>query len=81
MACEQQTQISRTILIIWSVPSIFALWKLQKLLSCQPKVTKTSCFVYKVIRVLSLVYNSYPQDRMNTQEIYRFALAQAKCTR
>ena len=28
----------------------------------------------------SLVYKSYPQDRINTQVIYRFALAQVKCT-
>ena len=27
----------------------------------------------------SLVYGSYPQDRNNTQVIYRFALAQAVC--
>ena len=29
---------------------------------------------------ISLMYLSYPQDRINTQVIYRFALAQAKCT-
>ena len=29
----------------------------------------------------SLVYLSYPQDRINTQVIYRFALAQVNCTR
>ena len=28
----------------------------------------------------SLVYSSYPQDRINTQVIYRFALAQVGCT-
>ena len=28
----------------------------------------------------SLVYLSYPVDRINTQVIYRFALAQAVCT-
>ena len=28
----------------------------------------------------SLVYESYPQDRINTQVIYRFALAEEKCT-
>ena len=27
----------------------------------------------------SLVYLSYPEDRINTQEIYRFALAQVEC--
>ena len=29
---------------------------------------------------ISLVYYSYPQDRINTQVIYRFALAQVECT-
>ena len=29
---------------------------------------------------ISLVYLSYPQDRINTQVIYRFALAQVECT-
>ena len=28
----------------------------------------------------SLVYQSYPQDRINTHVIYRFALAQMECT-
>ena len=28
----------------------------------------------------SLVFLSYPVDRINTQVIYRFALAQVKCT-
>ena len=28
----------------------------------------------------SLVYLSYPQDRINTQVIYRFTLAQVGCT-
>ena len=28
----------------------------------------------------SLVYYSYPQDRINTHVIYRLALAQVKCT-
>ena len=28
----------------------------------------------------SLVYSSYPQDRINTQVIYRFALEQVGCT-
>ena len=47
------------------------------LLSCQPRVTVTSCFVYKVIRDLESIY---PQDRINTQVIDRFALAQVVCT-
>ena len=29
----------------------------------------------------SLVYLSYPEDRINKQVIYRIALAQVKCTR
>ena len=29
----------------------------------------------------SLVYLSYPQDMINAQVIYRFALAQVECTR
>ena len=29
----------------------------------------------------SLVYLSYPQDRINTQVIYRLALGQVECTR
>ena len=28
----------------------------------------------------SIVYLTYPQDRINTQVIYRFALAQVMCT-
>ena len=28
----------------------------------------------------SLVYKSYSQDRINTQVIYRFALAEVECT-
>ena len=36
---------------------------------------------YQGIRIdRSLVYQSYPQDRINTQVIYRFALAQVECT-
>ena len=30
---------------------------------------------------ISLLYLYYPQDRINTQVIYRFAFAQVKCTR
>ena len=54
-----------------------------KVLSCQPRVTVTSCFVYKVIRDLESIYHLciYPiRDRINTQVIYRFALAQLVCT-
>ena len=44
----------------------------------------TSCCVYKDIRDLEsidhLCINFYPQDGINTQVIYRFALAQAGCT-
>ena len=37
---------------------------------------------YQELRIdRSLVYLFYPQDRSNTQVIYRFALAQVKCTR
>ena len=39
------------------------------LLFCQPRVEVTSCFVYKV---MGLTFH----DRMNTQLIYRIALAQ-----
>ena len=45
------------------------------LLSCQPRVTVTSCFVYNVQVLIinrSLV--------INTQVIYRFVLAQMECT-
>ena len=36
---------------------------------------------YQGLRIdISLVYQSYPQDRINTQVIYRFALAQVECT-
>ena len=54
-----------------------------KILSCQPRVAVTSCFVYRDIRDFdrSLVYLSYPQDRINTQVAYRFASAQVECTR
>ena len=37
---------------------------------------------YQELRIdRSIVYQSYPQDRINTQVIYRFALAQLKCAR
>ena len=36
---------------------------------------------YQGLRIdRSLVYQSYPQDRINTQVIYRFVLAQVECT-
>ena len=36
---------------------------------------------YQGLRIdRSLVYQSYPQDRINTQMIYQFALAQVECT-
>ena len=36
---------------------------------------------YQGLRIdISLVYKSYPVDRINTQVIYRFALAQVVCT-
>ena len=34
----------------------------------------------RIDRSLVYMYYSYPQDRSNTQAIYRFALAQAECT-
>ena len=60
-----------------------------QLLTCQPRVTVTSFFVYKVITDLEpidhLCINPIHMiglhDRINTQVIYRFALAQVKCTR
>ena len=37
---------------------------------------------YQGLRIdISLVYLSYPQDRINTQVICRFAYAQVKCLR
>ena len=53
------------------------------LLSCHPRVTVASCFVYSYHGLIidrSLVYLSYPQDRINTQVIYRLELAQVECT-
>ena len=46
-----------------------------KLLSCQPRMTVTSCFVYKIIRDLE----SIDHLCINTQVIYQFALAQVEC--
>ena len=37
-------------------------------LSCQPRVTVVSCFVYKVIRNVEMI--DHLQDRINTQVIY-----------
>ena len=37
--------------------SAFAAGKFMNLLPCQPKVTVTSCFVYKVIRDLESIYH------------------------
>ena len=49
-------------------------------------MTLTSCFVYKNLQRYQgliidrcLEYLSCPQDRINTQVIYRFALAQIEC--
>ena len=56
---------------------IFVQDLLSLLLSCQPRVTVTSCFVYKIVRDLEWIDHLY----MNTQVIYRFAYAQVKCTR
>ena len=56
----------------------------KEVLYCQPRVTVTSCFVYKVIRDLEsidyLCINPIREDRINTQVIYRFTLAQVACT-
>ena len=60
---------------------------LDNVLSCQPRVTVTSYFVYKVIRDLELIdhlcinpIRRIGADRINTQMIYRFAPAQVACT-
>ena len=45
------------------------LWNCKYVLFCQPRVEVTSCFVYKV---MGLTFH----DRMNTQLIYRIAVAQ-----
>ena len=43
----------------------------------------TSFFLFtklsRILNDISFVYQSYPQDRINIQVIYRFALAQVKC--
>ena len=55
------------------------------LLSCPAKSDSDDMFClqsYKGLRIdRSLVYLSYPQDRINTHEISRFALSQVECTR
>ena len=43
-----------------------------QVLSCQPRVTVTSCLVYKVVRDLESINHLC----IKTQVIYRFALAQ-----
>ena len=50
------------------------LFLLLPLLLCQPRVEVTSCFVYKV---MGLTFH----DRINTQLIYRFELAQVVARR
>ena len=52
------------------------------LLTCQPRVTVTTYFVYKVIRDLESIDRLCinPIRRINTQVIYRLALAQVECT-
>ena len=53
------------------------------LLSCQPRVRVTPCFVYNVITDLKSIDHlciNPIQDRINTQVIYHFALPQVECT-
>ena len=52
----------------------------ERLLSCQTDFMSCLQSNQRLIIDRSLVYQSYPQDRINTQVIYRFALAQVKCT-
>ena len=51
------------------------------LLSCQPSVTVTRCFVYKAIRDLESMDHLCINLILciNTKVIYRLALAQVKC--
>ena len=54
---------------------------LVRLLSCQPRVTVTSCFLQSyqgLIIDISLVYQIYPSDRINTRVIYRFAISSSE---
>ena len=50
------------------------------ILSCQPRVTVTSCFVNKVIRDLYSIDHLCITYIINTQVIYRFASAQVEYT-
>ena len=52
---------------------IYLLTLLTNVLSCQPRVTLSSCYYQGLIIDRPLVYLSYPQDMINTQVIYRFA--------
>ena len=47
-------------------------------LSCQPRVTVASCFVYKVIWDLESI--DHLCINPNTRVIYRFTLAEVECT-
>ena len=53
---------------------IYMYSQVESLLFCQPRVEVTSCFVYKV---MGLTF----YDRINTQLIYRFELAQVVARR
>ena len=44
--------ISGVLLLVVGYLTVSGEWYLNELLSCQPRVTVTSCFVYKVIRDL-----------------------------
>ena len=59
---------------------IYLLTLLTNVLSCQPRVTVSSCYYQGLIIDRPLVYLSYPQDVINTQVIYRFALAHVEST-
>ena len=69
----------RTVLIVL-YPTHLA-WP--NLLSCQPRVTVTMFCLQSYQGLIihrSFVYLSYPKDRINTQAIYQFVLAQVKST-
>ena len=57
--------ISGVLLLVVGYLTVSGEWYLNELLSCQPRVTVTSCFVYKVIRDL------YPIDHMCINPIRR----------
>ena len=59
---------------------IFLLTLLTNGMSCQPRVTVSSCYYQGLIIDRPLVYSSYPQDMINTQVLYRFALAHVEST-